>query len=152
MSLTQIGSAARTDLRRHPLLLGLTRCESKDLSRHNLPSNLHFTFISLTMNSILSFLLGSGPVDQAQEWAEIDAATRASTKSAYVSAGINLMVSAFGSTENPTSSGLDATTTANTMAAWVKTYTLDGIDVDYEDMTAMNKADGAAEVLFLYPT
>ena len=31
------------------------------------------------------------------------------------------------------------------MAAFVKTNSLDGIDVDYEDLTAMNKGDGAAE-------
>lgn len=38
------------------------------------------------------------------------------------------VVSAFGSTEEPTTSGLSATTVANTMANWVKTYTLDGIE------------------------
>lgn len=42
------------------------------------------------------------------------------------------MVSAFGSTETPTTSGADPTTLAQTMAAWVKKYSLDGIDVDYE--------------------
>ena len=31
------------------------------------------------------------------------------------------------------------------MAAFVKTNGLDGIDVDYEDLTAMNWGDGAAE-------
>lgn len=42
------------------------------------------------------------------------------------------MVSAFGSTETPTTSGADPTMLAQTMAAWVKKYSLDGIDVDYE--------------------
>jgi hypothetical protein len=42
------------------------------------------------------------------------------------------MVSAFGSTDAPTSSGVDPVAIANTMAAWVKQYELDGIDVDYE--------------------
>lgn len=55
------------------------------------------------------------------------------------------MASAFGSTETPTSSGLSAVTVANTMSSWIKTYTLDGIDVDYEDFAAINKADGSAE-------
>ncbi|KAF8313992.1 glycoside hydrolase family 18 protein, partial [Clavulina sp. PMI_390] len=94
---------------------------------------------------ILAFLLATGTADQAQEWTLLDAATRSSTHSAYSAAGINLMVSAFGSTENPTSSGFDAAGTANTMASWVKTYGLDGIDVDYEDFGAMNKQDGSAE-------
>ena len=42
------------------------------------------------------------------------------------------IVSAFGATDSPTSSGADAATTANTIAAWVKQYQLDGVDVDYE--------------------
>ncbi|KAF8323821.1 glycoside hydrolase family 18 protein [Clavulina sp. PMI_390] len=98
---------------------------------------------------ILAFLLSSGAADQALEWQEIDATTRSSTKSAYSSAGINLMVTAFGSTEQPTTSGLNAASTASTMASWVKTYGLDGIDnpfsVDYEDFTAINAANGNAE-------
>ncbi|KAF8323820.1 glycoside hydrolase family 18 protein [Clavulina sp. PMI_390] len=93
----------------------------------------------------LAFLLSSGAADQALEWQEIDAATRKSTKSSYASAGINLMVTAFGSTEQPTTAGLNAASTASTMASWVKTYSLDGIDVDYEDFTAINAADGKAE-------
>ena len=60
-------------------------------------------------------------------------------------AGISLLVSAFGSTEAPTSSGADPTDTANTMAAWVIEYDLDGIDVDYEDFDAINAGDGSAE-------
>lgn len=47
-------------------------------------------------------------------------------------AGIKLIVSAFGSTEAPTSSGTDPTDVANTIASFVKTYNLDGVDVDYE--------------------
>lgn len=91
---------------------------------------------------IMSFLLSSGSVDQAQEWAELDATTRSTIKAAYKAAGVSLLVSAFGSTETPTSSGTDPTTAANTMAAWVKEYDVDGIDVDYEDFTAFN--DGTA--------
>lgn len=45
---------------------------------------------------------------------------------------LQLMVSAFGSTDAPTSSGEDPTRLAETMAAWVQKYGLDGIDVDYE--------------------
>ncbi|KZT54424.1 carbohydrate-binding module family 5 protein [Calocera cornea HHB12733] len=91
---------------------------------------------------ILSFLMASGAVDQAQNWEELDAATRSTIKSEYAAAGIKLMVSAFGSTDTPTSSGDDPTTTANNIAAWVIEY---GVDVDYEDFTAMNLADGTAE-------
>ncbi|KAF9223993.1 glycoside hydrolase family 18 protein [Gyrodon lividus] len=87
----------------------------------------------------LSFWLTSGPADQALEWVEIDNATRASIKSAYSEAGISLIVSAFGSTDTPTSSGDDPVTTANNLAAFVLEYNLDG------DFNAMNAEDGTAE-------
>ncbi|KAH8109506.1 glycoside hydrolase family 18 protein [Phellopilus nigrolimitatus] len=93
----------------------------------------------------LSFLLTSGTADQAEEWVQIGASSRSSIKSQYADAGIKLIVSAFGSTDTPTSSGADAIKTANTIAAWVKQYDLDGVDIDYEDFDAINKGDGSAE-------
>ncbi|TBU27275.1 glycoside hydrolase family 18 protein [Dichomitus squalens] len=93
----------------------------------------------------LSFLLTSGAADQALEWEEITDDDRSSFKSQYSAAGISLIVSAFGATDAPTSSGADAVTTANNVAAWVKQYQLDGVDVDYEDFDAMDKGDGSAE-------
>ncbi|KAF8518094.1 glycoside hydrolase family 18 protein [Gautieria morchelliformis] len=86
----------------------------------------------------LSFLLTSGPADQASEWVSIGSATRSSIKAQYNNAGIKLIVSAFGSTDAPTSAGQDPTKLANTMAAWVKSNNLDGIDVDYEDFNAVS--------------
>ncbi|KAJ3483841.1 hypothetical protein NLI96_g6045 [Meripilus lineatus] len=94
---------------------------------------------------VLSFLLLQGAWDNAQVWASLSASQRSSIKSQYSAAGIKLMVSAFGSTNAPTSSGADPVATANTMAAWVKKYGLDGIDVDYEDFNAMNAGNGKAE-------
>ncbi|KAA1470315.1 glycoside hydrolase family 18 protein [Dentipellis sp. KUC8613] len=93
---------------------------------------------------ILSFLLRSGAADQALEWTEISASQRSTIKSQYASAGIKLLVSAFGSTDAPTSAGADPVATANTMAAWVKQYDLDGIDVDYEDFNAFDGSSGSA--------
>ena len=86
----------------------------------------------LSRDSILSFLLLEGAWDKAEEWVQLSASQRSSLKSQYAAAGIKLMVSAFGSTDVPTSTGADPVATANTMAAWVKQYQLDGIDVDYE--------------------
>ena len=77
-------------------------------------------------------MLISGPADQALEWAQISDSDRSSLKSEYADAGISLIVSAFGATDAPTTAGADAASTANTMAAWVQQYDLDGIDVDYE--------------------
>jgi len=55
-----------------------------------------------------------------------------SIKSQYNAAGIKLIVSLFGATDAPTSSGHNLITTANTMAGWVKKFGLDGVDVNYE--------------------
>ncbi|KAJ4474881.1 putative chitinase [Lentinula aciculospora] len=93
----------------------------------------------------MSFLLSSGAADMAMAWQTLSASQRSTIKQQYQAAGIKLLVSAFGSTETPTTSGMDATQVASQMAAWVKQYGVDGIDVDYEDSAAMNKADGKAE-------
>jgi len=82
--------------------------------------------------SALSFLTSGGALDNAGSWASLSDGDRASVKSKYDAAGIKLIVSAFGSTETPTSSGLDPVGAATTMANWVRQYNLDGIDVDYE--------------------
>ncbi|KAG2144447.1 glycoside hydrolase family 18 protein [Suillus bovinus] len=87
----------------------------------------------------LSFLLEYGAADQAQEWEELTAAQRSSILSEYEAAGISLIVSLFGSTETPTSSGYDPIDTANTMAAWVIEYGLQG------DFAAFNGGTGSAE-------
>jgi len=94
---------------------------------------------------ILSFLLSTGPADQALEWTYLTNETRASIKSEYEAAGIKLMVSAFGSTDTPTTDGYDAVTLATTMAQWVIDWDLDGIDIDWEDFAAMNLQNGQAE-------
>ncbi|KDR80725.1 hypothetical protein GALMADRAFT_135845 [Galerina marginata CBS 339.88] len=93
----------------------------------------------------LSFLLIEGAWDKAYEWTTFTADQRASIKSQYAAAGIKLVVSAFGSTDVPTSTNADPVGTANTMAAWVKQYNLDGIDVDYEDFNAFDAGNGKAE-------
>ncbi|KAJ7091500.1 glycoside hydrolase [Mycena belliarum] len=83
---------------------------------------------------ILSFLLTEGAWDKASEWTTLTAAQRATVKAQYAAAGIRLLVSAFGSTDVPTTSGADPIATAVKMANWVIKYDLDGIDVDYESV------------------
>lgn len=75
----------------------------------------------------------------------LSASKRAALKKSYNDAGITLMCSSFGSTDTPTTDGLSATTLANSHAKVVKDLGLQGIDVDYEDMAAINKANGKAE-------
>jgi len=66
-------------------------------------------------------------------------------KNLYNQAGIKLMVSAFGATENPTSLGLDATVCANKLADYVSQNQLDGVDIDWEDTAAFNSVSGGGE-------
>ncbi|KAJ7934955.1 glycoside hydrolase family 18 protein [Mycena leptocephala] len=94
---------------------------------------------------VLSFLLTEGAWDKAYEWTTYTDAQRATIKAQYAAAGIKLMVSAFGSSDVPTSSGVNPITMATTMANWVIQYNLDGIDVDYEDFNAFDAGDGKAE-------
>jgi len=89
-----------------------------------------------TLPSALAFLTSRGALDNAGSWASLSDGDRAAVKARYAAAGISLIVSAFGSTETPTSSGLDPVGAANNMGNWVKQYGLDGIDVDYEVKTS----------------
>ncbi|KAJ7603875.1 glycoside hydrolase [Mycena polygramma] len=91
----------------------------------------------------LAFVYSDSLQDNAATWAELDAATRASIKSEYTAAGISLIVSAFGSGPVPTSSGDDPTAAANYISNYVITYGLDGVDVDYEDFSAVETAGTA---------
>ena len=95
----------------------------------------------------LSFFIVSkgGPFDQAAAFANLPADQRAAKKAEYAAAGINLLVSAFGDADQPTTNGVDPVDIANKIAQFVTDTGLDGVDVDYEDFTAMNKGDGAAE-------
>ncbi|KAJ7890533.1 glycoside hydrolase family 18 protein [Mycena olivaceomarginata] len=90
-----------------------------------------------------------GAFDKAFEWTTLTDAQRASVKAQYNAAGIKLVVSVFGSTDVPTSSGVNPVTMATTMANWVKQFNLDGIDVDYEDFNAFDAGDGKAEGTYI---
>ncbi|KAK8849537.1 hypothetical protein IAR55_004871 [Kwoniella newhampshirensis] len=97
---------------------------------------------------ILAFwMTTAGAVDDAQAWAQWDPAYRAQVLEDYHNAGIALMVSAFGSTDQPTSNGADPVVTARNLAQFVIDYGLDGVDIDYEDMSAMNSARAVAWIV-----
>ncbi|EIW78965.1 glycoside hydrolase family 18 protein [Coniophora puteana RWD-64-598 SS2] len=95
----------------------------------------------------MTFWRPNGAVDQAENWAGLDVATRTLALTTYRAAGIKTVVSAFGAQFYPTSGSpaLDPTQTADELAAWVIQYGLDGVDIDYEDLPAMDKKDGSAE-------
>jgi hypothetical protein len=56
----------------------------------------------------------------------------------YNDAGVKIMISAFGSTEYPTTLGKDPIEVATKLASFVQSNNLDGVDIDYEDNTAMD--------------
>ncbi|KAJ3018166.1 UNVERIFIED_CONTAM: hypothetical protein HDU68_011294 [Siphonaria sp. JEL0065] len=84
-----------------------------------------------------------GPKDAAESWTKLDSATRQSYINAFHSVGKRVLISAFGETDAPTTNGADAVDTATRLAAFVKDYGFDGVDVDYEDHRAF--ANGTAE-------
>lgn len=94
---------------------------------------------------ILAFWMSNqGAVDDVDAWQQFDASYRQQILQEYHDSGIALMISAFGSTDSPTTNGADPTNTAQQLAEFVKNYGLDGVDIDYEDMTAMNSNQAEA--------
>ncbi|KAI0659627.1 glycoside hydrolase [Cubamyces menziesii] len=91
----------------------------------------------------MAFLLTSGPADQVAKWAALPADQRQQLKQQYNSAGVSLVVSAFGETEHPTSQ--DPTTVANNLAQFVLNTDLDGIDIDYEEFELVVQQPGVGE-------
>jgi formate-dependent nitrite reductase membrane component NrfD len=108
-------------LLQQPALTATTSC------KHLTKSPLIFSFTHIDTLSALSFLLSTGPFDKALEWQQLTADQRAAVKAEYSAAGISLVVSAFGATEQPTTQGFDPVGMADTMAAFVKDTGLDGI-------------------------
>jgi chitinase len=113
-------------------------------------SNHTYNYICLTF-----WTCGSGPTDTALLWnnpssyigtsssfGSNDNEIRTNIKSLYNNAGIKLMVSAFGATEYPTSSGLNALQCATKLANYVTANQLDGVDIDWEDTAAFNSPTG----------
>ena len=66
-------------------------------------------------------------------------------KKNFTNNGVKLMVSAFGSTQTPTSAGVDATDCANKLAQFVIDNQFDGVDIDWEDTPAFTLGDKSGE-------
>lgn len=92
----------------------------------------------------LSFwTFSSGPVDVALIWSEpltyLGPTSYGSTtdevqkalKKIYNDNGVKIMISAFGSTEHPTTAGYDPIECAKDLAQFVLDNNLDGVDVDW---------------------
>ena len=132
------------------------------------PSFFYIKFIFFTdfpnydsYNTInLSFWTNGGAVDAALVWANLityvstdnpwgstTAEVQQAWLTAYHNAGKKVLVSCFGATEFPTSEGYDAVQTAQQIAQFVQTNQLDGVDLDYEDNTAMDSGVGVSWVI-----
>jgi hypothetical protein len=97
----------------------------------------------------------SGPVDVASLWANpvkfflntsVFGATndeiQKNLKKKYNDNNIKILISAFGSSELPTTAKIDALSCAKKLADFVLGNNLDGVDIDYEDNNAMNAGNG----------
>ncbi|KAH9923965.1 chitinase [Epithele typhae] len=94
----------------------------------------------------LSFLtIAKGPFDQVLRWKNLPAATKKAVKAKYHAAGIRIVAAALGDTDTPTTSGIDPTEIGQQFGQFILDNSLDGIDVDYEDLAAINKGDGKGE-------
>jgi len=103
-----------------------------------------------TVFNLAFWLASKGPMDNAENWQQLDDATRKQIKSSYNAAGIKLVVSAFGATEQPTTEGKDPNDVANALAAFVTQYGFDGVDIDYEDLDAFDNATGGEQWLITF--
>lgn len=103
----------------------------------------------------------AGPVDMgivwdnpmnyigAGEFGSTNDEIRTNMKGNYSSGGVKLLISAFGATEYPTTSGYNATDCALKLADYVKRNQLDGVDIDYEDTPAFAAGKGEAWLITL---
>lgn len=82
------------------------------------------------------YFIGAGYVgDTIQE-------IQTNLKKNFTDAGVKLIVSAFGATENPTSENLDPVQVGKDLAAFVNNNQFDGVDIDWEDTPAFQSGDG----------
>ncbi|KAL7410595.1 glycoside hydrolase superfamily [Mrakia frigida] len=102
---------------------------------------------------ILSFwLVKEGAYDNVSGWTSLTNASRNAVKEDYLAGGKKLMVSAFGATDTPTTSGYDAVEVATRLASFVKQYDLDGVDIDYEDFPAFSSGSAIPWLITLQQT
>jgi len=110
------------------------------------------TAAELTGYNVLlaSFWLSSNqPSEKVSQFTSLSASTRAWILNDYHSHNISFLVSAFGDGDNPTSDNKDPVKVADELAAFVKQYQFDGVDIDWEDFNALaegaNAGSGKAE-------
>jgi len=112
-----------------------------------------------------AFWTTGGPVDIATVWANLYTYVSADNPwgkslaevqkawiNIYHQKGIKVLVSAFGSTDFPTSRGVDPVACGKSLAQFVIDNNLDGVDLDWEDNDAMNAGKGEAWLISITQT
>lgn len=92
--------------------------------------------------------LGSGVSPYGTTTAEI----QTTLKKNFTDAGTKLLVSAFGATQTPTTSGFSVTDCATQLANFVIANQYDGVDIDWEDTKAFNAAGDGENWLISFTT
>jgi len=91
-------------------------------------------------------------VSSDNPWGGSTSAVQKAWVNAYHAAGIKVIVSAFGSTEFPTSAGIDPIDCGTKLANFVKQNNLDGVDLDWEDTAAFTAGTGEAWLITITKT
>jgi len=113
----------------------------------------------------LAFWTTGGPVDMGTVWANLFTYVSADNPwgkslaevqkawiDIYHAHGVKLLISAFGSTDFPTSGGVDPVQCGTQLANFVIQNQLDGVDLDWEDNDAMNVGKGEAWLIAITKT
>ncbi|BEJ12241.1 hypothetical protein CspHIS471_0207010 [Cutaneotrichosporon sp. HIS471] len=103
--------------------------------------------------ALMAFWQTDGAVATPASWQSFTDEQRQTILTAYHGAGIALMVSAFGDADKVISTKTDPVVTAQGIAAWVKKYAVDGVDIDLEDFTPLqNERDFSLDWLTKFHT
>ncbi|KAI9638613.1 glycoside hydrolase family 18 protein [Dioszegia hungarica] len=93
-----------------------------------------------------------GAFDNLLVWKEYPREKRRKILDEYHAAGIALMMAYGGDTEAPVTRVTDPVKTATDIAAYVKEYELDGVDVNYEELRAFSLGTAEAWVISFHKT
>ncbi|KDN50379.1 glycoside hydrolase family 18 protein [Tilletiaria anomala UBC 951] len=97
------------------------------------PDDPYSDIAGYTHYNIAFWTVNGGPQDNAYKWHQASKSVQKKYKQAYNDAGVKLMVSAFGASDKPQSSGRNAVDVATSIAKFVIDNNLDGVDIDYEE-------------------
>lgn len=97
--------------------------------------------LGVTIYNLAFWLSDTGPADTLLHFTSASASARAAILKKYKAAGIKVLVSAFGSTDRP-QTNLNATAAAASLAKLVLDYNLDGVDIDYEQVSEGKECEG----------